>query len=583
MASHWLDNYSSNTLSWQKHTSPTSSSPSSSSSSPTSTPCYTRPLGLVESSFSTDGTCFGGRADITATLTLHISHTLSTRELRRRIVLAWTAVRVRHVLLKARVGDDEGGFVVDVPGSVGGAVEEAEGSVVWFEDFDFGVDDGSIDERDVHYHALNTSRIIQPSTSLSKLHILPLVPQLDGTHSLRLLIVLAHQIADGLSAYTWFSDFISTLNLPISSIEENIATSIHEDRIREKLPPAQESLYPKVSGNTARQRWFWAIMRVLRHVQRTMPPTFANPLFRAERLDSAIALPATYAPIFDYSQDKGKKPPMSSGHVSAILSRSASERMISLCRASKISIGAGCFALAGLAMMDIHARLTDSSSSTHNLSFGASFPLNPRAFFTPQPDTDSCMLSFSEGIVMPYLPDSIPVERRFTFVARHANRELRVYQKRLRQGDDEGVGMFDRYSPARLLATGYVAQMERVDDKLPVEKRTGFSPQGGLKARVGRYGATCGVSSVGSLAGYFKKGEYDVLKLGDRDFAADYRGLRMGVRARENEFLIGSSSDEDGIIGFGVSYDECAISREAAEEWARTIEGLLEPESTANL
>jgi hypothetical protein len=193
------------------------------------------------------------------------------------------------------------------------------------------------------------------------------------------------------------------------------------------------------------------------------------------------------------------------------------------------------------------------------------------------------MLAFSEGIVMPFLPTSIPVEKRFVLVARHANRELRVYQKRVRQDGVLGVGMFDKHSPARLLATGYLAQIERVNEKLPAERRTGVSPQGELKPRVGPYGATCGVSSVGSLAAYFRKGEYDLEKAEGRDFVADYRGLRMGVRARENEFLIGSSSDAEGIIGFGVSYDENTISREAAEEWARTIEGLLEPENKSKM
>lgn len=152
-----------------------------------------------------------------------------------------------------------------------------------------------------------------------------------------------------------------------------------------------------------------------------------------------------------------------------------------------------------------------------------------------------------------------------------------MYQKRLKEKDGSGVvGAFDKHSPARLLATGYLAQIERVDAKLPESLKTGFSPQGNLKPRTGKYGATCGVSSVGSLASYFRAGAYDVNDIGDKDFVADYRSLKMGVRAREDEFLIGSSSDAEGIIGFGVSYDECAISQKAAEGWKRMVEGLLE-------
>jgi hypothetical protein len=64
---------------------------------------------------------------------------------------------------------------------------------------------------------------------------------------------------------------------------------------------------------------------------------------------------------------------------------------------------------------------------------------------------------------------------------------------------------------------------------------------------------------------------------------ADYRGLRMGVRAREGEFLVGSSTDAEGRVGFGVSYDENAISQGTARMWAETIGGLLEVDGGAKL
>lgn len=519
---------------------------------------------------------------MTATLKLCIKHTLSKSDLRKRIVLSWTLLRLHHVLLKARTEDDPATknrhFVVDLPNTAAEAIQDVERNMTWLEDHGF---DSSLNDAHLHYHALNVSRIIQPSKCLSKLHILPLQPLPDGTLELRFLLVIAHQISDGLSAYNWFKHFITILNTPSTTISSQISAAIHKDQIRTRLPSAQEDLYPTVPGSRARQRWFWAIMRVLRHVQKTMPPTFKNPLIRHQRLDKAIPLPPTYASIFDY--DGPARPPMSSAHLTAALSPTASAHLIALCRASNISIGSGCFALAGLAMMTLHAQRYPSNTSTSHPGFGASFPLNPRAFFTPPPEADSCMLAFSEGIVMPFLPASIPVAQRFKLVARHANSELRVYQKRARQSGE--VGMFDKHSPARLLATGYLAGIERVDRMLPAERRAGVNPQGGLRPRVGEYGATCGVSSVGSLKGYFRKGEYDFGEVGDgkRDFVANYQGLRMGVRARENEFLVGSSSDAEGIIGFGVSYDENAISREAAETWARTVEGLLEPEKATKL
>lgn len=95
--------------------------------------------------------------------------------------------------------------------------------------------------------------------------------------------------------------------------------------------------------------------------------------------------------------------------------------------------------------------------------------------------------------------------------------------------------------------------------------------------------ATCGVSSVGSLATFFKPGAYNLQDLGDRDFAADFRNVNIGVRARENEFLVGSLTTAEGIVAFGVSYDLNAISQERAELWKMTIESLLEVGGQAKL
>jgi hypothetical protein len=227
-------------------------------------------------------------------------------------------------------------------------------------------------------------------------------------------------------------------------------------------------------------------------------------------------------------------------------------------------------------MMDIHARRYPHLTPDEIPAMTASFPLNPRAFFADPPPADSCMLAFSDGIVMPFLPSTLPIEKRFRLTSRIANRELRVYQKRLKTtGKGEISAGLDKHSPGRLLATGYLAQIERAESKLPEDKKLGFgNPQGELKASVGP-GATCGVSSVGSLKGYFRPGEFD-LNDTKKDFVVDYRGLRMGVRARDGEFLIGSSTDSEGRVGFGVSYDANAIDAEAAEMWARTITGLLE-------
>ena len=514
---------------------------------------------------------------MTSLFTLAVQHKLSKAEFRRRIAVAWTSLRLQHPLLFARVMDDPltgtRGFAVDIPSSLEAAIQQVEHSIVWFEDTY-----PEVNEKEVYHHAYNVTRIIQPKECLSKLHVLPVTKLPDDTYSIRFLIVIAHQISDGLSAYSWFSHFIRILNQPSQEILTDISTCNRVERIKAVLPAAQEQLYPPITGNRARKRWFWALIRVLRHVKKGLPPTFTNPLRRPQRLETLPPPPPKFDKIFDYNPTT--RPPMSCGHISAALSQTASARLIALCRSVNVSIGAGCFALAGLAMMAIHESLSsDSSDLTHHPAFTASFPLNPRAFFVNPPPPDSCMLAFSEGIVMPFLPSNLPVEGRFKLVAKHANRELRVYQKRLRGKDTAGTppGILDKYSPGRLLATGYVAQVERVEAKLPPHRRTASwsNPQGSLPPSTAGFGATCGVSSIGPLAAFFKRGTYDLMNLGERDFAADFQAVEIGVRARENEFLVGSSTSAEGIVGFGVSYDLNAISEEGAELWRRTIEGLL--------
>ena len=563
---HWLDRYATGYHAWHCTTNEHGQT------------TFKRPLGLVETSFDTDGAYYGGRADMTGTLTCEVQHSLSKEHLRRRIALAWAALRLRHVLLMSRHVDDDDDdddasglrhFAIDVPSTLAEAVRDVEHSIVWVEDYY-----PSVDARELHEHALNVGRVVEPRSCMAKLHVLPLRRLPAGSWELSLLVVMAHQISDGLSAYGWFQDLIRLLNQSERGVEAEIAASLRLQVLRERLPPAQEDLYPSIVGNRARQRWIWAIIRVLRHVKHTLPPTFANPLYRATRLAKPRPLAQTYAKVFVY--EGATMPPMSTGHVTATLSATASARLISLCRDAQLSIGAGCFALAGLAMMHIHSSRYPMLSPADMPAMTASFPLNPRAFFANPPPADSCMLAFSDGIVMPFLPSSLPVEKRFRLAARTANRELRAYQKRLKTTEQGEISAgLDKHSPARLLATGYLAQIERVESKLPPHRQLGFgNPQGELKAS-GGLGATCGVSSVGSLKGYFRAGEYD-LNDKTKDLVVDYRGLRMGVRARDGEFLVGSSTDFEGRVGFGVSYDMNAIDPEAADMWARTIAGLLE-------
>ena len=67
--------------------------------------------------------------------------------------------------------------------------------------------------------------------------------------------------------FHWMSHLIQILNTPLPELEKNLSFLLTRENVLSRLPPAQEDLYPPVSGRLARQRWFWAIMRILRHVR----------------------------------------------------------------------------------------------------------------------------------------------------------------------------------------------------------------------------------------------------------------------------------------------------------------------------
>ncbi|KAJ4345905.1 uncharacterized protein N0V89_012041 [Didymosphaeria variabile] len=513
---------------------------------------------------------------MTALFSVRINHRLSKEAFRRRIALAWANLRLRHVMLMSRTLFNDSQrhrkFIVDLHGSIEEVLQDVLRSVVWVDDHY-----EKVDGNEMHRHAFNVGRIVEPEKCMSKIHVLPLVKRPDGSSEVRFLIVMGHQISDGLSAYNWFSDFVRILNLSEKDLESEIEIGRQEDEIRKRLPPAQEDLYPRVARNKARERWFWSIMRVLRHLRKTTPQSFTNPLRREERKE-VITFPPHFSKLFDYSE--ASKPPLNAGTVYASLSLLASKRMRDLCRSIHVSIGAGCFALAGLAMMTVHEERFPNIPDDKRLPFASGFPLNPRAFFGWNTPADSCMLAFSEGIVMPFLPSSLPIEGRFKLIASHANRELRIYQKRAKGKNSDVQGGFDPHSPARLLANAYLSAIERSDAKLPDDMKWGVNPHGELLPPAFQFRATCGVSSIGRTAQWLAAGTYDLSVVGngaeEKDFAADFWDFRQGVRARDDEFLVGSSTDAEGRVKFGVSYDESAISPEMAGRWREVVEGLME-------
>jgi hypothetical protein len=69
----------------------------------------------------------------------------------------------------------------------------------------------------------------------------------------------------------------------------------------------------------------------------------------------------------------------------------------------------------------------------------------------------------------------------------------------------------------------------------------------------------------------------------EKAFVADFRAVRHGVRARENEFLVGCASYGDGMLHFGVSYDATAMDEEMVKRWQELMQSILEPQGQSKL
>ena len=535
---------------------------------------FRRRLGLVETTFYVDGRFFQGRADVTALITVETKTKLSQENLRHRILLAWTCLRFKHVLLMSHLSGDEDPykqeFIIRRPKTTQEALLDAADSIT-FVDKLYQV----VDVPELWRHCTNIGRIPNPSKNFSRLLILPPEKGLNGNTKLRFLQVSGHSITDGLSMNDWVSSFLELLNTDQVGLQQIIGTYCGSNGLRLSLPPAQEDLYTPITGSIARRRWFWAIIRILRHVRKRLPAAFPNPLYRSERRSESALMNGTYFKLFDYSREKS--PPNNAFIKYFRLSLQASQRLQKLARSTGASIGAGCFALVGLAMMALEEKKNPGVSLNKRAPFIASFPLNPRPFFGHKEAPNSCMLAFSDGIVLPFLSSDLPIEGRLKLLSITAHRQLRRFQKRKR-GPEVAV---QADSPVRMVAQNYVTAVEQIERKLPPNYRSGVNPQGLYDANLDLGVATCGVSSMGTLK-QLSKGKY-ALDVEDKDFAADFRDLEMGVRARQNEFLVGSYTESDGVAVFGVSFDGNAIDEKDFDRFERIMQRLLETDERARL
>ncbi|KAI4717400.1 hypothetical protein E4T48_06375 [Aureobasidium sp. EXF-10727] len=562
---HWLDQYATNYHEWLESRSD-------------GRHCFYRPLGTVETAFDSDGIYYEGRADVNALLELAAKHHLSRTQLRQRITLAWAVLRLSHVLLLATAVDRKpfmsGGnaaqrrfFLVNSPKGPQDAIADATRSLSFFEE---PMDESGLAE--FYRHAQNTGRVVNADEFLAKLFIFSTDNIAGSKTSLKFLFVKGHQITDGLTNFTWLSHFVKLLNTPLAILEDAVSSLSSQASIRSRLPLPQEDLYPRISGSTAKRRWFWLLTLVLRHVKKPMPAAFPNPLRRQTPLKEAIAMSPTYGSYLDYNV----RPPLNTFTCMAKVSQPATKRLHRWCREAGTSIGAGAFVLVAMVMMSLHEDL--HPDETNRRPFIGSFPINPRPFFKHHEAPNSMMLAFSDGVVLPFLPSSLDLEARFKVLVRQAHRQLALYQKRAKSGEHDSLAYMGSRGAGRVIAMNYVGAMERLRSKLPEELRDSLgnhSPQGDLTAAQNGSMATCGVSSVGRSG--WRQGEFNVdgeLEEGEDAFVADYRSSKQNVRARDGEFLVGVWGDDDGIAA-NVSYNGNAIDEEMVREWQHRMENLL--------
>lgn len=462
-------------------------------------------------------------------------------------------------------------FAVETPSSVIQAVEDAGQHLVFLYDhFE------NVDPKDFWMHCQNTARVIDPDRALAKLFVHKIVETSDGHKTLRFLQVNSHQIVDGLTNYNWMRNFTFFLNLSVDELRRRLKQLLEPTGIYDRLPLPQEALYTPIEGSRARQRWFWLLTRILRHVRKPLPAGFTNPMRRKRARTQAIPLSPTYAPVLDYQ----KTPPLNGATLFTHANMRSTKRLHRLCREVKCSVGAGCFALAALIMMEMYEKREPNIPLSERRPFISGFPVNPRAFFNLSNEPNSLMLGFCDGIALPFLPSSLDLEGRLRLLIRQAHRQLAAYQKRDNPTlKDDGLRYMGARGAGRVLAMQYLWNIDQSTIRTPEALRP-INPQGAYPMRPNESMQTCGVSSVGRRDTIIKEGTHD-LNDESKDFVADYRSNHAGVRARDNEFLVGIGGDDEG-LGANISIDGNVMDPVLVQEWKHRFETMLDYESKEN-
>lgn len=559
---HWLDLQKAERYNWQR----------------SNDRVYYRPLGVVESLFDADGSLWCGRADLHQNISFEIKTQLSDDQLRERLILAWTLMRHDQILLSCTseyphefttesrsTRWTDKCFVYRRPRSSEEALADNRLQVKFVADAY-----SNVDIKDFYHHTMNSARTLNAREALSKLYVMPFQRTSNDTILLHFICVIAHQIVDGLTTFRWAGKLAEILNMDGNELDQMLGKLfINEHELRPRLPLAQEAFYPVRSQKKVRERWHWLLTRVLRHVRHPPPAAFQNPLRRQKPLAEARPLPPTYRDVLDYSQT----PPLNSGRISGDLYGRSVQNMRKLCKEAGFSIGSGLFTLVSMAMMEMEERRNPDVSMAQRLPFVGSFPVNPRPFLTGESPNGSCMLAFSDGVTLPFLPHDLDFVGRFKLLGRLAHRQLRQYQKRKRSLEEE-IHLGSR-SPSQLIPALFCSTTERMENRADAEAKAGINVQGSLPAKASPTLATCGISSVGDISVLMTPPKVDLSNLGGKDLVAEFKGISSLVRPRDGEFLVGAYGDSKH-LSFGVSYDANAIDPAKAEEWKMVMEGLLD-------
>lgn len=184
-AEHWLDQYAAGYHAWQR------------TIDDAGRICFYRPLGLVERGFDLDGFGYEGRADINATLELNISTTCTPEQLHKRILLAWSSLRLHHVLLLSKAVFRQSYmrpahnaptryYLIHFPESIEEVLSDAKRCLTFIEG-----DSESFDLATFFHHCQNVARIVKPEKkALAELFVAPLQAETGRRRRLKMLMVM---------------------------------------------------------------------------------------------------------------------------------------------------------------------------------------------------------------------------------------------------------------------------------------------------------------------------------------------------------------------------------------------------------